>query len=147
MCAGDAVIFDSHLIHRSSSIRDPNLKPMVVRDVETLTFYSADIETKEQKDLSVNVEDYKFAIYFEGGKLQSCKQYHRNSLVRALIDEVGRSESAENKFFSDYLSISRSSDLYPQDFLKKLKDFGMDIQFLENEKHRKIAEKIHKDSY
>ena len=40
-----------------------------------------------------------------------------------------------------------SSDLYPQDFLKTLKDFDMDIQFLENEKHRKIAEKIHKNSY
>ena len=119
----------------------------VVKDLETLTFYSTDIETKEQKDLSVNVEDYKFAIYFEGGKVQSCKQYNRSNLVRALIDEVGLSESAERKFFSDYLSISRSSDLYPQDFLKTLKDFGIDIQFLENEKHRKIAEKIHKNCY
>ena len=127
--AGDAVIFDSHLIHRSSLIRDPNLKQM---------------ETYEQRELSANVEDYKFAIYFEGGKVQSCKQYQRSNLVRSLIDEVGVSE-AEQKFFSDCLSMS--SDLYPQDFLKTLKDFDMDIQFLENEKHRKIAEKIHKNCY
>ena len=117
----------------------------VVKDLETLTFYSTDIETKEQRELSANVEDYKFAIYFEGGKVQSCKQYHRSNLVRALIDEVGPSVPAEAKFFSDYLSMS--SDLYPQDFLKTLKDFDMDIQFLENEKHRKIAEKIHKNCY
>ena len=127
--AGDAVIFDSHLIHRSSLIRDPNLKQM---------------ETNEQRELSTNVEDYKFSIYFEGGKVQSCKQYQRSNLVRALIDEVGVSE-AEQKPFSDPLSMS--SDLYPQDFLKTLKDFDMDIQFLENEKHRKIAEKIHKNCY
>lgn len=123
--AGDAVIFDSQLIHRSSLIRDPNLKQM---------------ETNEQRELSTNVEDYKFSIYFEGGKVQSCKQYQRSNLVRALIDEVGVSE-AEQKPFSDPLSMS--SDLYPQDFLKTLKDFDMDIQFLENEKHRKIAEKIY----
>ena len=138
--AGDAVIFDSHLIHRSSLIRDPNLKQMVVKNLETLAFYSTDIEAKEQRDLSANVEDYKFAIYFEGGNVQSCKQYQRSNLVRALIDEVGVSE-AEQKIFSDCLSMS--SDLYPQDFLKTLKDFDMDIQFLENEKHRKIAEKIY----
>ena len=116
----------------------------VVKDLETLTFYSTDIETKEQRELSANVEDYKFAIYFEGGKVQSCKQYQRSNLVRALIDEVGVSE-AEQKTYSDTLSMS--SDLYPQDFLKTLKDFDMDIQFLENEKHRKIAEKIHKNCY
>ena len=127
--AGDAVIFDSHLIHRSSLIRDPNLKQL---------------ETKEQRDLSVNVEDYKLAIYFEGGKVESCKQYQRSNLVRALIDEVGVSES-EQKGFSDCLSMS--SDLYPQDFLKALKDLDMDIQFLENEKHRKIAEKIYLNRY
>ena len=127
--AGDAVIFDSHLIHRSSLIRDPNLKQM---------------ETNEQRELSTNVEDYKFSIYFEGGKVQSCKQYHQSNLVRAIIDEVGVSE-AERKWFSDYLSMS--SDLYPQDFLTILKGFDIDIQFLENEKHRKIAEKIHINQY
>ena len=127
--AGDAVIFDSHLIHRSSLISDPNLKQM---------------ETNEQRELSANVEDYKFTIYFEGGKVQSCKQHQRSNLVRALIDEIGVSE-AELKYFSN--SLSMSSDLYPQDFLKTLKDFDMDIQFLENEKHRKIAERIYLNHY
>ena len=122
--AGDVVIFDSHLIHRSSLVRDKSLKQ----------------KESHERDLLVNSDDYKFSIYFEGGKVTSCKQYQQSNLVRALVDETGVSDD-DRKWFSDCLSMS--SDFYPQDFLEKLKGLGMDIQFLEEEKHRKIAEEIY----
>ena len=122
--AGDVVIFDSHLIHRSSLVRDESLKQ----------------KESHERDLLVNSDDYKFSIYFEGGKVTSCKQYQQSNLVRALVDETGVSDD-DRKWFSDCLSMS--SDFYPQDFLEKLKGLGMDIQFLEEEKHRKIAEEIY----
>jgi hypothetical protein len=122
--AGDAVIFDSRLIHRSAVLKDKKL----IQDEENY-------ETGAFIDN--NAKNSKLTIYFEAGNPESCKQYQASNMVRALVDEVGESEF---KWFSDCLSMSSSA--YPKGYIEDLKSLGTDIQFLEDKNYIKIIKEI-----
>ncbi len=81
--AGDCIIFDSRLIHRSSF---SNLSEKM-----EITSYSEGV-FKEHTD------NNKYALYFEAGDPSSCKQFLNSNLSRAKDDS----------FFSNYLSKDKS---------------------------------------
>ena len=80
--AGDAVIFDCRLPHRSSVTNQ-----VINRNLDA--------------DLSLD-ENSKLVMYLEAGNKSSCETYLRNSLTRMIQEEVFEGRKGD-LFFADYL--------------------------------------------
>ena len=117
--AGNCLIFDSKLLHRSSKMKVNHLdKGIGILDIN---------------------EQSKLSIYFEVGSFSSSIQFMKSNLHRALIEELDKNDE---KYFSDYLRFS--SDHYSSDYLKIINKYGKIAELNENE--RKLSDYIYNNS-
>jgi hypothetical protein len=117
--AGDCVIFDCRLIHRSS----------------------APINISKYKNISY--ED-KLTLYWEIGDDNSVSKFLLNDLVRALAHENLEIPS-KNKPFSNYLSLKFPED-YPSWYVSKIISNNINIANFKNYRDLNIAKLIYKNS-
>ena len=103
--AGDAVFFDSRLMHRSSPPHSIKSKMSELEMSAGRVPYS-----------KIKPENAKYALYWEVGDKDNSLRFLRNSCKRAMEEEILCMDNEKEPYYTDYLRYS-----YPSDYLDKYK--------------------------
>ena len=107
--AGDAVIFDSRLLHRSSF---PNAITPSMSDGEKVA--------ERVSFQTMNAKHAKYSLYWEVGRKKDALSFLKNACKRAMTEEILSEDPYQEIFYTDYLQYSFPVD-YP-DFYKEKVD-------------------------
>jgi Phytanoyl-CoA dioxygenase (PhyH) len=119
LTAGDCVIFDCRLLHRSSG----RIANHISQDKENL--------------------DDKLVIYWEVGDSASVQKFLFNDLARSLFHENISRELKPEKPFSDYLCL-KYPESYPQWYIDLCTTSKVDIATFKNNRHLVLAQIINR---
>ena len=120
IAAGDCVIFDCRIFHRSSWGRK-----------------------RAPSDNRLDEKDDKLTVYWEVGDKNSAMRFIKTDLMRSLAHEIEKNEIYfEEKPFSHYLRFKFPDD-YPDWYVKGIADSRSRVAQLENAKEIDIARRIY----
>lgn len=91
--AGDAVFFDSRLLHRSS--------PPHAIELDSITKNAQRVDSSK-----INFENSKFSLYWDAGSEVDSRYFLKNSCKRAMLEEILVEDNRKEIFFADYLRYS-----------------------------------------
>jgi hypothetical protein len=102
--SGDAVFFDSRLVHRSSP-------PTSIQ----LTSLEASAQRVSYE--KINPQNAKYVFYWNAGSEKDANHFLRNSCMRSMNEEMFAAEGKGELFYSNYLRYT-----YPDDFPDEYKE-------------------------
>jgi hypothetical protein len=121
--AGDAVIFDSRTLHRSSF---PHAIKATLSDGEKLA--------ERVSSHTISSINAKYSLYWEVGRQQDAESFLKNSCKRAMAEEILSSNPHQEMFYTDYLQYSFPAD-YPDHYKDRVNDIsGLKILSLDQPK-------------
>jgi len=106
--AGDAVIFDSRILHRSSF-------PHAITD----TMSDGEKVAERVSSQTISSTDAKYSLYWEVGREKDAKRFLNNACKRAMEEEILSSNPHQEMFYTDYLQYSFPAD-YPDHYKDKV---------------------------